>query len=199
MSVTMHLYRVLPKVKYNGCVLDNITQKALNGMIDGSVPVDPALIENGCPLVKGEFLPEYKDPEYEDFEKWSEKQLASAWSDNMQHDVLDITSMNSCYKDCRGFGRMYKRLLSLPYKRFQLKEYMWRYIPVEEVWYAQGWFFKHKFFNRKCWHHICTTKEQMEHFFERYIDYKDKRYPVANIIQDFLDKWEDGMIFECAW
>lgn len=199
MSVTMHLHRVLPNVEYKGCILDNISQKTLVGMVDNTIPVDKSLIEKGCPLTKDGHIPERSSPEDDAFDKWLEEQLTSAWSDGTQHNVIDITAMNSCYKGRREFGRMYKRLVSLPYKRIQLKEYMWRYIPVEEVWYAQGWFFKHKFFNRKCWHHICTTKKEMENFFKRYINYKDKRYPVANIVQDFLDKWEDGMIFECCW
>ena len=87
----------------------------------------------------------------------------------------------------------------MPIKTFTNGKQSHKYIPVDVVQYAQGWFLKKKFFNKEITHSFCITKKQMENFFKQYIDFNSYDDRGKEAVDRFLNTWEDGMIFECAW
>ena len=112
---------------------------------------------------------------------------------------IDVTHLRACFKYARGWRRLAKRLKNLNTKTFKNSRYTQKYIPVDEVQYAQGWFFKKKFFNKEITYVLCTTKKQMENFFKQYIDYNSHDTRAKEAVERFINAWEDGMLFECSF
>ena len=202
MSVTMHLYKVRPDVEYTGYYMDYVTHADFVKGDDGYYPLEHKEKELGAPMGADGHWPD-SVKEYEIYWKnkeWGEAQENSAWSDNHRHDKIDITLLRACFKDCRGWKRLVKHFDGFPIKTFNNGRTIQKYIPVDRVEYAQGWFFKKRFFNKKMTRVFCTTKKQMENFFKQYIDFNDKHDTRGREAVDrFLNAWEDGMIFECAF
>lgn len=191
MSVTMHLWKVNPTVTYNGWYMDYITNKDLILDESGDYPVKRIERELGMP----------ENEDYAVFETWGKEMQQKAWSDGIIHNTLDLTYMKSLFKinNWRGSSRILKKLKKFLVQQFCNGHYIRNFIVVEEVAYAQGWFFKKQFFNRKMTWNFCTTKHEMEKFFKKYIDYFGKDTRGKESVQRFMDAWEDGMIFECAF
>ena len=59
--------------------------------------------------------------------------------------------------------------------------------------------FKEFIFSKKVTTVICTTKQEMLHFFNQYIDYWGKDTRGKECVESFINAWEDGMIFECSF
>lgn len=75
-------------------------------------------------------------------------------------------------------------------------------LPVYEFLYAQGWFFKNKFFKREFPCFYCTTKEGMINFFKRYIKLPKNEKDRENIIKtlkQFVDGFGYDTIFAVRW
>ena len=70
-------------------------------------------------------------------------------------------------------------------------------LALDTVEYAQGWFFKKKFFNKEVTTVFCTTKKELQNFITQYVQCKNNEE--REIINRFLNSWEDGMLFECSW
>ena len=93
--------------------------------------------------------------------------------------------------------RKLKKFLNLPSKtEYGITN---RIIVVEHIAYRQGWFLKTRFFKKPYTTVVCTTKSEMESFFKKYIDYKNKDTRGKECVDLFRSKWEDGMIFICSW
>ena len=201
MSVTMHLYKE-STASYVGNYLDFISSDLLKLDDDGYYGLEHYEKELGAPMKEDGHWPDNicGDELYEKHSEWEEAQRAKAWSDGKEHDKIDITMLKCMFSKERGWRRLRDRLSKFNIQTFNGKTHVAKYIAVDEVGYAQGWFFKTKFFKKKVSFVVCTTKEQMEKFFNRYIDFNsrfDARGRMA--VNDFLSKWEDGMIFVCAW
>ena len=120
------------------------------------------------------------------------------WSDNENHDYIDFSDLRLIYRKERSWNRIANKFEGLPanycpngYSKGHI------IIPVDRIQYAQGWFFKNRYFKRKCWYNVCNTKRGMIDFFNRYIDYSmDGAREATN---KFINSWEDGMIFICSF
>lgn len=193
MSVTMHLYKVVPNVKYIGYYNDFLTEKDLIVNPEtGKAPYQIIEKSLGCPDIR---------EDYSGYLAWEDKMHASAWSDGINHHRIDLTYLKSLFNcnNYRGSGRILRKLSQFPIETFSNGHITRKFIVVDEVAYAQGWFFKNRFFNRKISWNICTTKHEMEAFFKKYIDYFGKDTRGAESVEKFMKTWEDGMIFECAF
>lgn len=196
MSVTMHLYKVVPNVKYNGYYNDYLTEKDL--IVDpetGKAPYQILEASLGCPDVREDYV---------GYLAWEDKMHASAWSDGVKHERIDLTYLKSLFKanNYRGCNRILCKLNHFPIETFDNGHIIRKFIVVDEVAYAQGWFFKKRFFNRKMTFNFCITRDEMIKFFDKYIDYRSHDTRGKESVQKFLDAWEDGMndmIFECAF
>lgn len=191
MSATMHLWRVNPTATYKGWYMDYATDKDLIVDETGEYPLKRLERELGAP----------NSNDYDVFLAWEKEMQKKAWSDGIIHNTLDLTYMKSLFEvnHWRGCGRILEKLKKFPMQQFYNGHYTRNFIVVEEVAYAQGWFFKNRFFNRKMTWNFCTTKHEMEEFFKKYIDYFGKDTRGKESVQRFMDAWEDGMIFECAF
>lgn len=188
MSVTMHLYKVNPDVEYKGYYMDYLRPSDFD-MQDGVSKVDEIEKKLGAPNINDSKA--YND--------WSDKMECSAWSDNRKHKFFSYTDYKSMFSKFKSWHRLSHRLHSFPLKVFNNGRSVIKYLAIDEVCYAQGWFFKNRFFNRKPTLVWCTTKEQMKNFFDRYIDFSKNPDEIYNILDNFMDKWDEGMLFECAW
>lgn len=112
------------------------------------------------------------------------------WTDRQSHELISITFFNSVYKKNKSWKKYRKKLTFIGYKTYNTNNY----IPVDRVYYNQGWWLKNSFFNKKCTTIFCLNKKEIENFFKRYA--KSSANPIK---QEVLDYWEDGMIFECSW
>lgn len=197
MSVVMHLYRPIQNISYGGYYMDDLFESEM--VPDESTGVYKCIedLEKklGCPCTFEE------NPEL--YNKWANEQERNAWSDSIIHEKIDLNYLEAMFDGWIRKERMMKKL-----HKFHIQEFLaprtntiYRYIPVEEVLYAQGWFFKKSFFNKDLSWFIGVSYDEMKNFFHMYIDYHDKkRYSnLQETIQKFLSTWEDGMIFECAF
>lgn len=197
----MHLYRVSPDVDYVGYYMDYVTNADFVLGEDGFYPLEKKEKEMGAPMgADGHWPDSVKENDaYWKSRDWAEEQEKKAWSDGIDHDKINITHIKSCFKNYRGLKRLLRVFEGLPVKTFNNGKITQKYIPVDRVAYAQGWFFKNRFFKKKITRVFCTTKEQMENFFNKYIDYNSHDTRGKETVELFLNTWEDGMIFECAF
>lgn len=121
------------------------------------------------------------------------------YSDGIIHTIIDYGYAKAmCTK--RDMHRMLKPIRDLNYKLFDNKQLgTVKYVVVDEVLYRQGWFLKKKFFDRKTTVIWCNSKEQMARFFDEYIDYNSKDKRGRECVRVFLNAYEPGMLFECAF
>lgn len=198
MSVTMSLYKVNPDVVYTGYYFDNVSKADFIMGSDGFYPIEKKEKELGAPMKSDGHWPCASDAEYDDYEKWEESQKASAWSDGVEHEFYDITHRKMCYKGVRGWRRIRNRLEKFNHRQFKKKDTR-NYLVLDIVEYAQGWFFKKRFFKKEITYVVCTTKREMENFFRQYVDFNGRDTRGREAVNRFMASWEDGMIFECAW
>jgi len=122
------------------------------------------------------------------------------WRDGYKYDYIDISYYNSICKNNKK-SRLKKQIEKLNKFCPKLLEtrhgYTYKYIPVNHVLYYQGWNLKNRFFKKAVTIYICTTKEEMIGFLKKYLDFKNQKS--KQLMKDFIDNWEDGMIFECSW
>lgn len=181
MSATMHLWKPLD-VKFLGSPYDDYTDKQLS---EHGEEIDEKL---GCPI----------DGSLEDIDIWGITMNCSEWEDKQGHDMLDLTYIKSIFKayNDKAWRRVRKKLSQFPSSVGHRKVTSRKVICADEMAYAQGWFFKRRFFKKKTTFVFCTTKKEMELFFKRYMDNSEDSRKAQKY---FLEKWEDGFIFECAW
>lgn len=132
----------------------------------------------------------------------TEEYYKGKYTDNNKHDMIDISYVKSmCYKGkklARGAKRAIKPIKNLKYKLCKTtRGYAYKYVTVDEVLYRQGWFLKKKFFNRELTFVFCNSKKQMQRFFNEYIDRSTERGKECE--KAFMDAFQPGMIFECAF
>ena len=202
MSVTMHLYKVNKDVDYKGNYLTFAPPDLQKVGEDGLYGFERYERDLGAPMREdGHWPDKLEDPElYWKHKEWEESQERKKWSDEKDHTFFDWTHITRCYSKCRGWRRLRDRMSMMKFKTFEYPGIgSVNYLCLDEVQYAQGWFFKKPFFNKEITLVFCTTKSQMENFFKQYIDYRSHDTRGAEAVQIFLDSWEDGMIFECAW
>lgn len=89
-----------------------------------------------------------------------------------------------------GEVRFYKEK---PSRKFNRGKYLCADIEV----YKQGWYLKPRFFKKKFPFYYCSTKNNMEKFLDRYLDYR--RPEAVECKKAFMDAWKDGMLFSCRW
>jgi len=182
MSVTMRLYKIRDDVDYKGHYMDFIRSDDLIENAHGQSRLDRIEIELGR--------------RHDNYEEWSEEQERKAWSDHQKHELFDISHYRVCYKKTNGWKTLADKLNCFTIKNFLgLK----RYLCLDQVAYAQGWFFKRRFFKKEITMVICVTKKQMINFFNRYIDYNSHDTRGKESVECFLNAWENGMMFVCAW
>lgn len=187
MSVRFHLYKVNPSVIYNGYYMDYATNKDLKEDENGNIPLFELEKELGCPDT---------DDIQENF-CWQNEQKILAWSDKKEHYFFDFTYYNSFWRNSRGWKYLYKRLNCFDFKIFNNGHKICKYLTLDRVLYYQGWFLKKRFFKKEVTFVYCVTKKQMVDFFNRYIDFTEENGRMC--VKEFLDAWEDGMLFECSW
>lgn len=200
MSVCLSLYRINNDVTYNGYYLDFVSNDDFKCDSDGYYELEKLEASLGAPMSSNGHWPVYgvDDSELCDaHDLWLNAQKDSAWSDGKKHEKISLTMLKYRLGDYRACNRMLNRLNGLPFKIFNNGHMIERYIPVDEVLYRQGWFFKKSFFKKELPMSICVTKEQMLNFFNQYLDFSDPRG--REVYESFVSSWEDGMIFECAW
>lgn len=190
MSCCMWLYKVRPDVTYLGHYEDMLSESDYEPDENGVLPVDRIRESLGLPM----------NCSLQEFIEWQNKMLINSWSDKSEiRDTINLTTIKARYGNLRGKKSTMDKL-----KDFHTIEYQTAYgtqkvIPVDIIQYAQGWFFRKSFLDRKVSLYIGTTKKQMETFFHKYLKYNDKVHNVYEITRNFLDSWEDGMIFMCSF
>lgn len=128
---------------------------------------------------------------------WEDQMELTAWSDGKKHQLFKLDTKKGYLRSCRGGRRMLNRLSKFSHQHFSNEYYRFNYLVLDEVVYRQGWFLKKRFFRRKFWTVYGTTKEEVERFFNKYLKPNDE---VGKEARDaFLNAWEDGMLFECAF
>lgn len=184
MSVTMHLYRVVDGVRYKGYYMDYLRDKDIEMGDDGKYGFERIEMALGCPD---------KDKDWDAYEEWLVGMEESAWSDGKIHHRIDLTFLKYLYREYnyRGGSRKLSLLSKFTVQRFNNGHIERKYIVVDEVVNAQGWFFKGRFFRCKLGVYYSDTKEGMERFFENYIDYNGKDKRGREVVKLFKDNWED--------
>lgn len=130
------------------------------------------------------------------------------WSDGQRHDYIDLLyyswmarrSHQNFGKVERNWKKYFRRLSSnFNFQRYNGNHigYPFLILPVEEVYYWQGRGLSHRFFKKRFTTYFATEKEQMVKFLNKHARPKNK-YDIE-AFRTFVDKWEDGMIFECSW
>lgn len=190
MSVTFNLYKVNNDVDYTGDIFDFIKPSDW-----ASGASDDILKKHGEP----EYL-ESKDEEafqkyIEDYNNWQNEIESSAWSDGNKHEMIDITHLKQVNGECRGFNRLCRKLKTLPYKKFNNGFNTKLYIPVDSVYYAQGWFLRKRFFNKEITYNVCTSIKEVRAFFKKYGIGVD----AANVLSNVEKLWEDNTVFIVSW
>ena len=120
------------------------------------------------------------------------------WTDGKDHEYVNYSQFRVCYKKQKFWHRIHDKFVGTWYSHASEGINKGEiFIPFDTVEYAQGFFFKNRYFKRKDWLNVCNTKRGMIDFFNRYIDYSmDGSRETTN---RFIDSWEDGMIFICSW
>lgn len=185
MSVCMSLYKVNSNVVYKGHYMDFVSWEDCLPDKNGVRKVDSIEEELGCPTNPFELF------------DWMDKQEELAWSDSTKHTFFDISYYKKLFRNSRSWHRMEKRLSKFEYRIFDNKKEKKKYLTVDKIKYAQGWFFNKRFYKKKVTVVFCTTKRELENFFKQYV--KCKTVEERKIINNFLNSWEDGMLFECSW
>ena len=193
MSVTMHLFRILPDTDYLGHYTDNFTAKDYIEDDNGFCPYEYKEKSLGAPMDSYGHVPYYDSKEYPDYKKWEKEQNCKAWSDGKEHYKLDFSYIKQLFGNDKSWRRTSKKLKTIPFKNYN----GCKYLTTDIIAYAQGWFFKNRFFKKKATVVICTTKQEMINFFNQYVVLKDKY--AQEVFQEFITNWEDGMIFKCAF
>ena len=179
MSVTFHLYKLCDNIHYLGRKYDFATKdekKRFNHLY-------------------------YLASISKEDDDWVDDFIKERYSDNLNHNYIEVT----CFKKLSKMGSRYKGYYRL-YRKLQnfnmdiissTYGVTYKFIVVDKVVYRQGWFLKKKFFKKGTTCFIATNKKEMQNFFNKYLDFKDKRG--IETYNTFLNKWEDGMIFEVSW
>lgn len=185
MSVCMALYKINPNVVYNGYYFDFMKNKDFIPDENGNIPINKIEKELGIP----------ENPY--DLWDWTEKQETEAWSDKVKHTFFELNYYKSMFEKKRSWKRTRNRLSKYDFKIFDNGMEKKKYLALDTVEYAQGWFFKKKFFNKEVTTVFCTTKKELQNFITQYVQCKNNEE--REIINRFLNSWEDGMLFECSW
>lgn len=176
----MHLYKINNDVDYVGSISDKVK---------GDKKVQNKVYDNYG--YRDDFTPK-------EYMQWLNDIEKLAYSDKQNHSLLDITYIKTAFKGKRGLNKLMKRLSDFKFKTYESPSgYTYRYLVVDEVLYRQGWFLDKKFFKKDITLAVCTTKEQMKHFFDQYMDYSDDTG--KEVVEAFMNAWEPGMIFKCIW
>ncbi len=177
MSATFHLYEIDKEVHFKGSKYYSSTKEERD------------TIHNLSREDFDDFLKKI-------FEKNGE--IVEGW------DYIDVTYLRqftkiSPFKRCKLFSKYIKKLRTLGTDRIPTFMGELEALPVKEVLYRQGWFVSKKFLNKTCTWYYATTKKELEHFFDLYLDVKgdDKRGLEAK--NAFLSAWKDRMLFEAAF
>ncbi len=198
MSVCFNLYIPNPDVEYNGCILDNIK---VGNLSDDEI----------CKAIEKHIDDYYaklgaKDNSLSEHNRVEDAVIASYFSDNKKHDIICFGSIRSFFKYASGkmareWHRVHKKLFELDCK-YNFKRLITKnnkcvdYLVVTNAAYAQGWCLKKRFFKRRNWYFIYDTKEEMNRFFDRYLDDSEL---ARNIRKQFNDIWKPNMLFVCSF
>lgn len=114
------------------------------------------------------------------------------------YEIMHTNSLPRSMK--RGANRQRRKLEKFPHEPCEASYGITdNLIYVKDIAYRQGWFLKNRFFKKPYTTVVCTTRSEMESFFKKYIDYKNKDTRGKECVDLFRSKWEDGMIFICSW
>ena len=198
MSVCFNLYIPNPDVEYHGCILDNIKVGNLSN-------------DEICKAIEKQIDDYYakfgaKDSSLSEHNRVEDAVIASYFSDNKKHDIICFGSIRSFFKSASGkmareWHRVHKKLFELDCK-YNFKRLITKnnkcvdYLVVTNAAYAQGWCLKKRFFKRRNWYFIYDTKEEMNRFFDRYLDDSEL---ARNIRKQFNDTWKQNMLFVCSF
>lgn len=209
MSATLHLFKVVPNVSYVGSYWDTLKRSDIEekkGVDYFSLPWMDKAIAWGCPRPPKDI----ENCSSEAFDRWDKKmtaweneQMRKRWSDGIDHREFDLLEIKKNYYD------VFCTLKSLynPKPFSMACGFTTMSLPVEEIWYSQGWFFTKSFFKlmERKERFVTLSKERMVEFLRKYIDmnYNKKKgthyYELEWIVKDFADRWEDGMIFMASF
>lgn len=212
MSVTISLYKVIPNVTYLGSIFDLFTHADYDdkkGTIDWlDLPVWKKEERFGAPPITPEI---YNDRVSYDnwnskFDDWSFNIERESWSDGKWHKKFEMfmrkEDMN--YKEWLALKEKFKP--SIINNGFGIAVMN---LPVEEIYYTQGWFFKESFFKRKNTCFCTTSKKRAIDFLRKYLklnynkaNHSARHYEdIGDIITEIEEKWDENstIIFECAF
>lgn len=175
MSVTFHLYEIDRDVKCLGSPYSRSTKEQRDNM-------DSMKIDEVHQFCKREFV-----KNGEEVDGW---------------DIVDVSYLNSLskiYHRCKRYKKYVQKLRTLSTSRYNTFYGSMEVLPVKQVLYRQGWFVNKKFLNKQCTWYFATTRKELEHFFDLYLDVKGKDERGLEAKEVFLNAWQDGMLFEAAY
>lgn len=121
------------------------------------------------------------------------------FSDNQAHSVIDLTLAKNISFNC-GKNRYWKKIkkMNLPYNSVRFEEgFTYHAVTVDVIGYRQGWFLKKRFFHKNCTLYMTNKKSEMIGFMKKYFDFTNEK--AIECYQTFIQIFEDGMLFQCAY
>lgn len=214
MSVTISLYRVVPHVTYLGSIFDYHTRSDYDtkkGKIDWlKIPVWKKEEKFGAPPITEEIFNDQNayDNWNTAYDNWSLEIEQKSWSNGKFYGKFEMfrykEDMN--YKEWLALKEKFKPSIIHGGMGYALMN-----LPIQEIYYIQGWFFKKRFFKRKNTCFCTTSKKKALDFLRKYLNLKynktnnsGRHYDdevVKNIIPEIEERWndEDTFIFECMF
>ena len=152
--------------------------------------IDVKYVGNRLNHIYEEEISDLSDEEYEKIDSIPE------WEDGIKHDMIDLTWLKLLCKLNNGKLCTLKHLNKFNQYIFKDNYCTYKYIPVDEICYWQGWNLKKRFFNKKITTVFCVTRKQMVLFMRRYL--KPSEWNMFK--EKFINNMVEGeMIFECSW
>lgn len=122
------------------------------------------------------------------------------FEDGQEHSIIDLTYYKWYYGKKRGWNRILDKFDRLPIQSGKVDSTgdIHKYIVADRVWwYSTFRALKNSWFKKPIWFNLCTTKEEVVKFFNRY---GRKHFDEPNVImRNVLEKWDEKSFLIISW
>lgn len=135
-----------------------------------------------------------------EFEKMTNEELDALWEtkdtdrfeDGVAHELVDLTVYKWYFGHKRGWKRVRDKFDQLPIRSGVVDGTgcVHKYIVADYVYYPSSWHvLNRRYYKKDTWLVLCTTKDEVVRFFERYGNKKYGEYKL--VLNTILEKWDD--------